>query len=147
MSGAALARLLVGGAAVTILPALFLDADLATARVDAQARERVLYVSAFDENQQPVRNLGADAFVVREDGTRREVLKVGPATTPQSVAIIIDNSAAVAPAIADRLGASRELAARSLAAYGETPLVDVASLSFTEDQVLAGWFPGEPAPV
>lgn len=101
MSGAALARLLVGGAAVTILPALFLDADLATARVDAQARERVLYVSAFDENQQPVRNLGADAFVVREDGTRREVLKVGPATTPQSVAIIIDNSAAVAPAIAD----------------------------------------------
>ena len=38
---------------------------------------------------------------MREDGTRREVLRVTPATTPQSVAIIIDNSQAVAPAIAD----------------------------------------------
>jgi hypothetical protein len=101
MSGAALAHLLVRGVAIAMLPALFLDADVATARVDGQARERVLYASAFDDKHQPVPNLGPDAFVVREDGTRREVLRVAPATTPQSVAIIIDNSQAVAPAIAD----------------------------------------------
>ena len=101
MSGAALAHLFVRGVAIAMLPALLLDADVATARVDGQARERVLYASAFDDKHQPVPNLGPDAFVVREDGTRREVLRVAPATTPQSVAIIIDNSQAVAPAIAD----------------------------------------------
>ena len=101
MSGAALARLIVGGAAIAILPTFSLYANLLTARADAQARERVLYVSAYDSNFQPVRNLGPDAFVVSEDGTRREVLKVAPATSPLSVAIIIDNSQAAEPAISD----------------------------------------------
>src|SRR5262245_30575114 len=100
MSGAALARLLPGGLAIAVLPVL-LDADVATTRVHAQTRERVVYASAFDDKFQQVHKLGPDAFVIREDGTRREVLRVTPATTPQSVALIIDNSEAVAPAIAD----------------------------------------------
>jgi len=101
MSGAALARLLLGGLAIAVLPVHFVDADVTSTRVYAQARERVVYASAFDDKYQPVPKLGPDAFVVREDGTQREVLRVTPATTPQSVAIIIDNSQAVAPAIAD----------------------------------------------
>ena len=103
MSGAAVARFLAGGVAIATLAAFpSLDANPLVARLVAQARERVLYVHAFDTaKQQPVPNLGPDAFVVREDGARREVLRVTPATTPLPVAIIVDNSEAVAPSIAD----------------------------------------------
>jgi VWFA-related protein len=58
------------------------------------SRERTLFVSAVDNNGEPVDGLGPDAFVVREDGVRREVLRVSRATEPIDVAILIDNSQA-----------------------------------------------------
>src|SRR5262245_16391069 len=58
------------------------------------SRERSLFVSAVDNNGEPVTGLGADAFVVREDGVRREVIRVARATEPIDVAILIDNSQA-----------------------------------------------------
>ncbi|HXG88349.1 MAG TPA: VWA domain-containing protein [Vicinamibacterales bacterium] len=71
-------------------------------RLLAQARERIAYVSVFDKDkQQPVRDLPAEAFVIREDGTRREVLRVATADSPLPIAIIVDNSQAAAPAIND----------------------------------------------
>ena len=85
MSGAALARLLVGGVAIAILPALFLDADVATRACGCVKLASACCTSApSTSKQQPVPNLGPDAFVVREDGTRREVLRVAPATTPHA---------------------------------------------------------------
>ena len=67
-----------------------------------QAQERVIYASVVDQaTGQPVPNLGPDAFVVREDETRREVLRVTPATSPMPVAVLIDNSQAMAPHIND----------------------------------------------
>lgn len=64
-------------------------------QVSAQdARERTLYVSAVDSSGEPVQGLGPDAFVVREDGRRREVLRVSRATEPLDLAIFVDNSAA-----------------------------------------------------
>ncbi len=103
MSGAALARLLASGVAIATLAAFpGFDAKSLVAHLHAQARERVLYVNAFDSTkQQPVPNLGPEALVVREDGTRREVLRVTRATTPLPMALIVDNSQAVASAIAD----------------------------------------------
>lgn len=68
----------------------------------AQARERVLYVNVFDkQTRQPVADLGPEAFVVREDGVAREVLRVTKATTPMPIALVIDNSQAASSAIAD----------------------------------------------
>ena len=58
------------------------------------SRERSLFVGAVDNNGEPVSGLGPDAFVVREDGVRREVLRVARATDPIDVAVLIDNSAA-----------------------------------------------------
>ena len=102
MSGAALARLFFGAAISTFALLLGYDANRWVAPVLAQARERVMYVSVIDsDRQQPVRGLGADAFVVREDGARREVLRATPASTPMPVGVVIDNSQAVEPAIAD----------------------------------------------
>jgi VWFA-related protein len=65
----------------------------------AGGRERAMYVSAVDSNGEPVDGLGPDAFVVREDGVRREVLRVSRATEPIDIAILVDNSAAVSDEI------------------------------------------------
>jgi VWFA-related protein len=58
------------------------------------ARERTLFVGAVDTAGEPVSGLGAEAFVIREDGVRREVLRVARATEPIDVAVLIDNSEA-----------------------------------------------------
>ncbi|HYE85677.1 MAG TPA: hypothetical protein VEA16_04950 [Vicinamibacterales bacterium] len=68
----------------------------------AQANERVAYVSAWDaKTRAPITGLGTDAFVVREDDIRREVLRVTPATSPMAVAVLVDNSQAARDHIAE----------------------------------------------
>lgn len=102
MSRAALARIVAGCVAIASPTTSGFDAGSWGTQPLSQGRERVMYVSVVDSaTQQPVRDLGLDAFVVREDGARREVLRVTPADTPMPVAIIIDNSQAMAPAITD----------------------------------------------
>ena len=58
------------------------------------AREQTLYVSAVNDKGEPVDGLGPDAFLVREDGIRREVLRVSRAVEPIDIALLVDNSAA-----------------------------------------------------
>jgi VWFA-related protein len=70
-------------------------ATLSTAPHAAQAaRERVMFVSAVDREGEPVTDLGPEAFQIKEDGIKREVLRVSRATEPIDVAILVDNSAA-----------------------------------------------------
>ena len=83
------------------LPAMLVFASVwaVGARADrgarqAPAREGVLYTSVVDKQGEPVTGLGPDEFVVREDGVRREVLRVTPATEPMAIALLIDNSQA-----------------------------------------------------
>jgi hypothetical protein len=56
--------------------------------------EHALFVSAFDRSGAPVDNLGPDAFIVKEDGAAREVLRVARATEPIAVTVIVDTSQA-----------------------------------------------------
>ena len=85
-------RLLSGGALVLLL----------SVAVFAQANERVLYVSAWDQKTRaPITGLGVDALSVQEDGTRREVLRVTPASSPMPIAILVDNSQAARNHIAE----------------------------------------------
>ncbi len=65
------------------------------------SRERSIYVTVTGENGRPVAGLPPAAFVVREDGRRREVLTAVPATAPATIALVVDTSAASAPFIAD----------------------------------------------
>lgn len=60
----------------------------------ADNRERTMFVSALNEKGEPVEGLGPDAFVVREDGQRREVLRVSRATETIDLALLADNSQA-----------------------------------------------------
>jgi hypothetical protein len=96
MNRAAVVCFAAGGFAVLLLAAP-LQPVLAR-----QARERVLYVNAFERDARtPVSGLTARDFVVREDGIAREVLRVTPATTPMAVAILVDNQQAASNAIPD----------------------------------------------
>jgi VWFA-related protein len=61
-----------------------------------QSRERTMFVSAVDDQGEPVEGLGPDAFVITEDGRRREVLRVSKATEPLDIALLVDNSQAAA---------------------------------------------------
>ena len=85
-------RLIIGGATALLCSTVVL----------AQGNERIAYVSAWDaKTHAPITGLGADAFAVREDGLRREVLRVTPATTPMAIAILVDNSQAAHESIPD----------------------------------------------
>jgi VWFA-related protein len=58
------------------------------------ARTRDVYATAIDSKGASVPDLTASDFAVREDRVAREVLKVGPATEPLQVALLIDDSQA-----------------------------------------------------
>jgi hypothetical protein len=68
----------------------------------AQTRERIAYVSVIDgKTRAPVTGAGPDTIAIREDGVRREIIRMAPATSQLPIAIIVDNSQAMAPSIAD----------------------------------------------
>ena len=92
----------------------------------AQAAERALYVSVFDEKSRaPVTGLRTTDFVVKEDGASREVLRVSAATTPMPIAVIVDNSQAATDTIPDL---RKALAAflRDIDGLGPVTLITVA---------------------
>jgi len=67
----------------------------------AGVNERTLYVSALDPKEEPVEGLGPDAFIVQEDGRRREILRVSKAIEPIDIALLVDNSTAARSAVID----------------------------------------------
>ena len=73
--------------------------EIRTRAQNRETRERALFVSAVDKDGEPVSGLGPDAFIVREDGARREVLRVSRATEPIDIALLIDNSTAASQEI------------------------------------------------
>ncbi len=96
------------------------------ALLEAQALERVLYVSVFETSTHaPVIGLGPDGVIVREDGVRREVLRVTPATSPMAIAVLIDNSAPATDTIAD-LRRGLEAFLKRIEGLGPIALITVA---------------------
>ena len=60
--------------------------------VHAQSTERIIYTSVVDKDGDPVLDLTAKDFVVREDGQAREILNVVRDTDPLQLALLVDNS-------------------------------------------------------
>ena len=90
---------LAGCSALAILIAAvsLVGSAAAPARAATQPRERIAYVSVVEaKTLTPVREVGPDAIAIHEDGTRREVLSVTPASSPMPLALIVDNSEAAA---------------------------------------------------
>jgi hypothetical protein len=119
-------RILVRIAAGSVAALLCNAVSPPSAALLAQAKERVVYVSAFDEKTRaPITGLGVRDVVVREDGAAREVLRVTPATSAMPVAILVDNSQAASNAIAD---IRRALASfvKALQGLGPVAIVGIA---------------------
>ena len=117
---------------ILLLPALAIAAAIAAtssspAGLAAQTgtRERTLFVSAVNEKGEPVEGLGPDAFVIREDGRPREVLRVSRATEPLDVALMVDNSQAAA----DEVVFMREGLSKFVAAMGAEHRIALIGLS------------------
>jgi hypothetical protein len=116
MFRAVVARALAGGIALVALVTV----------LQAQARERTVYVSVFDTaTRAPVKDLGPDAFLIREDGVRREVLRVTPATSPMPVAVVFDNSAPATDTISDLRRALQSFV-KAMDGVGPIALISVA---------------------
>jgi Ca-activated chloride channel homolog len=89
-------RLILTAAASVIAATWLLAPDL---RAQAAGRERTVFVSAVDDKGEPVEGLGPGDFIIREDGLRREVLRVSRAIEPIDIALLVDTSASAANAI------------------------------------------------
>src|SRR5688572_32034582 len=96
----------------------------------AQAQEHTIYAGVVDRTGAPLVDLSADDFIVREDGIRREVLRVTPATDPLRIAVLVDTSQAMEPHVGDLRNALktffREMQGRheiALVAFGERPTI------------------------
>jgi len=103
---------------------------LSSSTVWAQATERTVYASVVDKNDAPVTGLSASEFIVREDDTAREVLRVTPATEPMQIAVLVDTSQAMEEHMLDVRTALRnffkEMAGKhdiALIGLGERPTV------------------------
>jgi len=82
-----------------VVVAVLVALHLTSAAAQGDRRQRTLFVGAVDESGEPVEALGPEAFVVREDGVKREVLRVSRATEPMDIALLVDNSTAAAEEI------------------------------------------------
>src|SRR5262245_45382261 len=81
-------------ATVCAVAAALVASALTSVSAQRDSRQRTLFVSAVNDEGDPVEGLGPDAFVVTEDGAKREVLRVSPATEPMDIALLVDNSTA-----------------------------------------------------
>jgi VWFA-related protein len=103
-------------------------AAAATITLPAQTgrtQERDLFVSVLDPAGNPVANLAAADFVVREDRLVREVLRARRATDPIDLAILVDNSQASTNDIQD-LRRALEVFVRKVAEIGNVAVTTVA---------------------
>ncbi len=131
---------LIFGLAAAGLTSLCLPAALGA----QGSRERGVYVSVIDANGEPVTGLTPADFLVREDGVSREVLRVGSATEPMTIAVLVDDSQAATRAISDlRKGLQSFVTALvkgneiSIITFGERPTI-LVDYTATLDQLTAG---------
>lgn len=102
-------------------------ATLVAAAASGQALERVVYVSVYHAATYapPNEPLEPRHLAIREDGVEREILRVAPAAGPMPVAVLVDNSAASTPALAD-LRAALTAFVREAQALGPIAIISVA---------------------
>ena len=77
---------------------------------------------------------GRKATILRTRGDIRDLLKDSPSLRPLVATMVVEQTERVRRDLRDWL-----------ALYDEQPRIDIAGLTFSEDQVLGDWFPDDPA--
>ena len=80
-----------------VLSSFLLSGDIARAQID----ERTIYASVVTSHGEPVLDLVAKDFIVREDGQAREILSVARDNDPLQIALLADNSDAMRTHVPD----------------------------------------------
>ena len=119
-------------ALVALASALLAGPSVLGAARQGDPRERVVFVSAVTGDGTPVTDLSARDLVVKEDGVRREILRVERAESPMTIAVAVDNSQAAASYIADYRRALKPFVERmagpnsvALTTFGDRPTIVV----------------------
>lgn len=117
--------------ALTLLPTLALTigalrSDPTHAQGQAPSRERTLFVSAVTDRGEPVDTLAPGDVMVREDGLRREVLRVSRAIEPIDLAVLVDNSQAASSALLD-LRSSLRAFVTQMAGQNNVAVISIAA--------------------
>jgi hypothetical protein len=118
---------LIAGASMVLAAATFVGAQRATV-------ERHVSVRVTDGKNQPVKGLTPADFTVREDDIVREVLRVGPATPPSHIALLVDDTSEISPLLTD-LRTSLRRFAFSLTALPTPPSLGV--MTYAERPTMA----------
>ena len=74
---------------VTVSAFALLGAAALVARSETQSR--TVYFSVLDKKGAPVTDLSAAEVVIKEDGRIVTAIKIGPATTPMRIALVVDD--------------------------------------------------------
>jgi von Willebrand factor type A domain-containing protein len=78
-----------------LLPLVFVVfgwAFTSTPGASTQAADKTIFVSVLDNDNKPVKDIGATEFGIREDTVVREVTSVKPATQPLFITVLADTS-------------------------------------------------------
>ena len=103
-----------------LIPALLSVVALLQAQAPTRSlpsTSRVIYVNAEDARHAAVRDLGAEDFVVKEDGKQRQILSVEPAAGGIQIVVLVDDNGTGIfrhglAAFAERLQGRAEIALR-----------------------------------
>jgi hypothetical protein len=113
---------------LVVLTALLALSGPAIAQVD----ERMIYASVVDKDGNPILDLAAKDFIVREDGQGREILRVARDNDPLQVALLVDNSVSMRSrlsqlrrAVGAFIDATREDVQLALITLAERPTIAV----------------------
>jgi VWFA-related protein len=79
--------------ALMVLVALPLLLQEVSAR--AAPADKSVFVSVLDQSGKPVKNMTMEEFLVREDGTDREIVAVRPATQPLTIELLADSTGGI----------------------------------------------------
>ena len=139
--------------AAAILSLVLLAPGVSAQRGDP--REQHAFATVTDKKGAAVAGLGVADFAVKEDGVKREILRVEPAAAPLQVVLLLDSSDVVSPATHDvRLGATafinaifdaNSLSQMALYTFGErpTPVAPFASTPIPILKAAAEFFPAK----